>query len=117
MSTATVAGNPVAVATRFGIAVLATWRVTHLLAEEDGPGDVVVRLRARLGEHALGGLMDCFACLSFWVAAPASLYVVRSGRDFLPVTLALSAAACLLERAHPAPLVLEQIAPEGEGGR
>ena len=32
---------------RFVLVSLAVWRVTHLLAEEDGPGDVVVRLRAR----------------------------------------------------------------------
>jgi hypothetical protein len=34
---------------RFALASLATWRVTHLLAEEDGPWDAVVRARARLG--------------------------------------------------------------------
>ena len=30
---------------RFVLAVFATWRVTHLLASEDGPGDVVFHLR------------------------------------------------------------------------
>jgi hypothetical protein len=39
---------------RFGLAVLATWRVTHLLASEDGPADLVVRFRAWLG-HGLAG--------------------------------------------------------------
>ena len=34
---------------RLVLAVLATWRLTHLLAREDGPADLVVRLRARLG--------------------------------------------------------------------
>ena len=42
------------------MAVLATWRVTHLLAEEDGPGALVLRLRMRLGAGGLGALMDCF---------------------------------------------------------
>ncbi len=46
--------------TRFALSVLAVWRVTHLLAREDGPGDVVYRLRRRLGETTLGRLMDCF---------------------------------------------------------
>lgn len=85
-------------ALRFAIAALATWRVTHLLAEEDGPADVVVRARERLGDTVLGELMDCFACLSVWVAVPAGRYVVCSSwRGAVPVTLALSGAACLLE--------------------
>jgi hypothetical protein len=83
---------------RFALASLAAWRLTHLLAEEDGPADVVVRLRARAGSGQLGALMDCFYCLSMWVAAPLSLTVVRRLRD-APVTwLALSGSACLLER-------------------
>ena len=30
---------------RLVLAVLATWRLTHLLAREDGPADLLVRLR------------------------------------------------------------------------
>jgi hypothetical protein len=85
-------------ATRFALASLATWRVTHLLAEEDGPADVVVRVRARLGTSFAGELMDCFACMSIWVAAPVSLTVARRARDVPVAWLALSGAACLLER-------------------
>ena len=89
-------------AARFGLGALAVWRVTHLLAEEDGPADAVLRLRARLGTSQLGRLMDCFECTSVWVAAPASLAVARRSRDVPVVWMALSGAACLLERvAHP----------------
>src|SRR5262249_55012779 len=66
---------------RFALASLAAWRVTHLLAEEDGPADMVVRLRTRAGSGRLGELMDCFYCLSVWVAAPLSLTVARRLRD------------------------------------
>jgi uncharacterized protein DUF1360 len=92
------------IAGRFALASLATWRVAHLLAEEDGPFDAVVWLRARAGSGPLGDLMDCFYCLSLWVAAPLSATTGRRARD-LPLTwLALSGAACLLERATaPAP--------------
>jgi hypothetical protein len=83
---------------RFALASLATWRLTHLLVEENGPADAVVRLRARAGSGQLGELMDCFYCLSVWVAAPLSLIVARRFRE-VPVTcLALSGSACLLER-------------------
>ncbi|HEU5280294.1 MAG TPA: DUF1360 domain-containing protein [Gaiellaceae bacterium] len=82
---------------RFALASLATWRVTHLLAEEDGPWDAMVRVRTHLGQGQLGALMDCFYCLSIWVAAPATLAVARRPRDAPIALLALSGAACLLE--------------------
>jgi hypothetical protein len=104
-------------AVRFGVAVLATWRVTHLLVSEDGPADVVVRLRARLGSTPAGQLMDCFKCLSLWVAAPASLSVVRRPPELVPVWLAVSGAACLLESRSSSPIVFEHDVEGGEGDR
>lgn len=86
---------------RFVLAVLATWRVTHLLASEDGPADLIVRLRALLGSGFIGQLMDCFYCLSLWIAAPAALFISREPLGWLFSWLALSGAACLLEsRVH-----------------
>ena len=85
-------------AVRFVLAALATWRVTHLLANEDGPGGIVFRLRRRLGASWAGGLMDCFNCLSFWVAIPAAFFVTTRPVVWPVAWLALSGAACLLER-------------------
>jgi hypothetical protein len=73
--------------------------VTHLLAEEDGPWDAVVRARGHLGDGQLGALVDCFYCLSLWVAIPAAVVVAPRRRDAPLVWLGLSGAACLLERA------------------
>jgi hypothetical protein len=84
---------------RLAIASLAVWRVTHLLAEEDGPFDVVVRLRGRLGSRQLGELMDCFYCLSVWVSVPPAFALAARRRDAPVIALALSGAACLLQRA------------------
>jgi hypothetical protein len=84
--------------TRFGLAVLATWRVTHLLASEDGPADIIVRFRALLGQSIVGKLMDCFNCLSLWIAAMAALFLSRRPLEWLFCWLALSGGACLLER-------------------
>jgi Protein of unknown function (DUF1360) len=82
---------------KYGAAVLATWRVTHLLASEDGPADIIARARERLGESELGELMDCFQCTSLWVAAPMAFYVARKPSDRAVAWLALSAGACILE--------------------
>jgi hypothetical protein len=89
----------------FVVAVLATWRVTHLLASEDGPADIIVRFRSLLGRSIFGQLMDCFNCLSLWIAAPAALFVTRKPLDWLMTWLAVSGAACLLDR-----LVKDQVA-------
>jgi hypothetical protein len=81
----------------FVLAALATWRVSHLLAYEDGPADLLVKLRVALGDSFPGKLMDCFKCLSIWIAFPAALFVTRNPLPGLFVWLALSGAACLLQ--------------------
>ena len=91
------AGSPLG----FALAALATWRVTHLVAREDGPADAVVRIRAQAGDGLAGQLMDCFYCLSMWVAAPLALRLARRPGDRAVAWLAVSGAACLLERMHP----------------
>ncbi len=100
---------------RFVLAVLATWRVTHLLADEDGPADLIVRLRSRLGGSLAGQMMDCFHCLSLWIAAPAAIFVARSPLEWLFAWLALSGAACLLQRLGGAPVAIEPISDPMEG--
>jgi hypothetical protein len=102
---------------RLAMAVLATWRVTHLLASEDGPADLVVRFRARLGHGLAGKLMDCFQCLSLWIAAPAALFVSRTVPGWLFTWLAISGAACLLERLGQEPVVIQPVSqPEEREG-
>ncbi|RZS53403.1 DUF1360 domain-containing protein [Sphaerotilus mobilis] len=87
----------------FALCVLATWRLTHLLAREDGPGDLVVRLRASLGHSWLGAMMDCFFCLSLWVAIPLTWSFDVTLPESLLLWLAMSGAACLLERISSSP--------------
>lgn len=100
---------------RFVLASLATWRVTHLLASEDGPADLIVRLRIRLGRGLAGKLMDCFHCLSLWIAAAAAFFVARSLLDWQFTWLALSGTACLLERLGQGPVEVQPISEFSEG--
>jgi hypothetical protein len=100
---------------RFVLAVLATWRVTHLLASEDGPADIIVRFRVLLGQSIVGKLMDCFNCLSLWIAALAALFVSRKPLEWLFCWLALSGGACLLDRWGREPVVIQPMQPaEGD---
>jgi hypothetical protein len=85
------------------VGILATWRITHLLQAEDGPWDLVVRLRKLAGKSFWGGLLDCFYCLSVWVAAPVSFVIGNDWRERLLLWPALSGAAILLEKATAKP--------------
>ena len=100
---------------RFALAVLARWRVTHLLASEDGPADIIVRFRAWLGQSLVGRLMDCFNCLSLWVAALSAFFVSRRPLEWLFCWLALSGGACLLERIGQEPVVIQPMSQPAEG--
>jgi hypothetical protein len=84
---------------RLLLGALAVWRVTHLLSAEDGPGDLLVRLRRRAGDGFWGDLLDCFYCLSLWVSPPFALLLAEGWRGRLLSWLAFSAGAILLERA------------------
>jgi hypothetical protein len=80
------------------VGVLVVWRITHLIQAEDGPWNVVARLRGLAGTSILGELMDCFYCLSLWVAAPVAYGLGATWWERLWHWPAMSAAAILLER-------------------
>lgn len=84
------------------LAVLAVWRVTHLLHHEDGPWDVVVRLREWAGGGFPGRMMDCFYCLSLWVALPPAIMLGTGWQHFALLWPALSGAAIMVERIRGA---------------
>lgn len=80
------------------LATLSAWRITHLLQAEDGPWELMARLRRRAGASFWGELLDCFYCLSLWIAAPLAFVIGENWRERLLLWPALSAGAILLER-------------------
>jgi len=82
---------------RFTLGAIATWRITHLFIVEDGPWEVFARIRKFAATGFLRGLLDCFYCLSLWVAIPFSILLGHSTSDRFLLWLALSGAAILLE--------------------
>ena len=83
---------------RLIVGILTVWRITHLLYGEDGPWNLIVRLRRRAGAGFWGELLDCFYCLSIWIALPFALLVGKQWKERLVLAPALSAGAILLER-------------------
>jgi hypothetical protein len=105
---------PTSVWFRLVISALAVWRLTHLLAAEDGPWDVIVWLRRQLGDSIWGKLVDCFNCLSLWISIPFAFYVVDGTLPRIIVWLALSGSASLANRMgtpEKTPIVFETLKP------
>lgn len=93
---------------RLTLAALATWRIAHLVAKEDGPFDLVVRARAWAGDDSMfGRLMDCPYCVSIWAAAPSAWLALAPAPNgfgaWVLAWLAVSGAACLIERWFSGP--------------
>jgi hypothetical protein len=80
------------------LGVLTVWRITYFLQAEDGPWDIVIRVRQFAGEGFWGKLLDCFYCLSVWVAAPIACLLGQILLERALLWPSLSAAAILLER-------------------
>lgn len=83
---------------RLILGIFATWRLSHLLAYEDGPFDAVVRARHAAGDSVIGRLMDCPYCLSLWIAAPMALTLSTEIADWFVAWLAISGGGSLLEK-------------------
>jgi len=81
------------------VGVFGVWRVTHLLQAEDGPWDFVARLRGYASSGEWGRLLDCFYCLSLWIALPFAWLCWQGWMDRLLLWPALSAGAIFLEHA------------------
>lgn len=91
--------NPMTELCRLLIAILFTWRITHLLQAEDGPWDFSLRIRQAAGEGFIGGALDCFNCLSLWVALPTAWLMRHHLIEMALAWPAISGGAILLERA------------------
>lgn len=87
---------------QFSVSILATWRLCHLVASEDGPFDAIVALRRLAGTGLWGRLMDCPYCLSLWFAAPFAAWMAVGVRDGIVLWLAISGGSCLMEHAAAA---------------
>lgn len=83
------------------LGTLSVWRTTHLLSAEDGPWQVLAWLRRRADKGFFADLLDCFYCLSLWVAAPAAWLIGEEWKECALLWLSFSGGAILLERVAP----------------
>lgn len=97
----------------FVVLSLATWRVSHLVTQEDGPFDIFIIVREKIGriehdddgqvvmipETFFGKLLSCVWCLSVWIATGFFIaYLIWPMSIFLAYPLAISALAITAEK-------------------
>lgn len=80
------------------LGILCVWRITHLLQAEDGPWDLVLRLRRAAGHGFIGAMLDCFACLSLWTSIVFAALLAHGVLHGLLLWPAMSGGAMLLQR-------------------
>ena len=96
------------------ICVFAIYRAALLIYEEAGPFGVIERLREGVQKHpwrfnpgpdgdlfrALGEGLECFRCLSVWVALPVAVWLRWPDVVWMLLTwLALSGGAIIIKEA------------------
>jgi len=97
----------------FIVTALATWRLSFMLAEEDGPFAIFARFRHAVGlrqtavrengavevamvaQSPVAELFACVWCLSVWIAALMTLQPLRPVRSIL----AISGGAIIIQEA------------------
>jgi hypothetical protein len=82
----------------FAMSVLATWRLTALVAYESGPFRSLEAFRRLLVQLRLGRLVGCFHCLAVWMAAIVVAVVYRWEPMTVLVWLAVAGAVSIIER-------------------
>lgn len=93
---------------------LATWRISSLLAHEEGPWDLLEKIRHlvgvkynqnsdRIGTNVVSKGVICIWCNSIWIGTIFILLHVVVGTDtttLLATPFALSTLAIIIERYH-----------------
>lgn len=78
------------------MASLAVYRVSRMIADEEGPFSAFTWLRGRFPSNTwIGRGLECILCVSFWVALPFALLLKE---DRLLAWPALSAVTVIIRK-------------------
>jgi hypothetical protein len=81
------------------LAVLAVFRLSVLIALEDGPFDVLSLARERVGQTTwVGRGLHCPLCISFWLSLAAGFYLAQWGGSWALYWLGVAGAVNLVYR-------------------
>lgn len=93
---------------RFVLACFVCFRLAELVTVDDGPGNVLLLMRAKLGaydrgedgqpETSLGRAMICPWCVGIWIAAGLAVILFPVGSMIVLWWLAIAGGQALLQR-------------------
>lgn len=95
------------VAVRFTLSALAVYRLSLLVARENGPWELFRRLRSVASGTMIGRVISCSNCLGMWLSLPFAWFVGSSVVERLVAWWALAGAAVLMDRATRDPFEIE----------
>lgn len=82
----------------FLAALLGVYRLSHMIAMEDGPFDVFANLRDRAGQATwIGRGLHCPLCISFWLSLPMA-WVIAVPPSLTLTWLGLAGGCLVLHR-------------------
>ena len=84
------------------VLMMAAWRITSLIGFEEGPFDIILKFRNKIGvaeegENFTSKLFICIWCLSVWVA-PVAVLVYLSLPLWVLLIPAVSTGVILLDK-------------------
>ena len=97
---------------QFLIMAMAVWRVSSIVAREDGPMDIFPKFKTRVLDlsederlhisvrkmlNSFYRGLNCMWCNSVWFSAIASIFISNSFKEWIVVTLSLSTVAIMIE--------------------
>lgn len=96
----------------FIVVAMAIWRVSSIVAREDGPMDIFSKFKTRVldisederlqisGRKMLNSFyrgLNCMWCNSVWFSAIASIFISISFVEWIVITLSLSTLVIMIE--------------------
>ena len=82
----------------FALTALAVYRISRMVADEEGPWSIFTKLRGLAKPDTwLGRGLECMMCVSVWIALPAALWIDYSG-DWVLTALALSSVSVIIRK-------------------
>ena len=94
--------------TEFILACFAVFRMAELIAVDDGPGDVLLWIRAKLGAYdldddgrpatSIGRGIVCPWCIGIWLSALAAMAIAPRNWRMALWWLAIAGGAAFLQR-------------------
>ncbi len=80
-----------------GLSILAIYRLSYLIAKEDGPFDMFASLRGKIGQEGwFGRGLNCPNCLSFWISIVPAIYISSSFLEFFTIWLGMAGMALII---------------------